>query len=169
MKEFIYEWLDPIGVVVGLIVTVPVFWTWWDIVFGRRQREQRWFREIRAQSGTRPAILIVDLLQDRDVKMAVERFRQKIPALKTIPEERIVTVARSHHLKPEEVAALQRDLRDAAARLLKCGVDTIHYFHAGPAAVAAMVGAEFANTARVLVYQHEAGEYVNFGPLRSIA
>jgi hypothetical protein len=29
-----------------------------------------------------------------------------------------------------------------------------------------MVGAELANTARVLVYQHEAAGYRNFGPLR---
>ena len=46
------------------------------------------------------------------------------------------------------------------------GTDCVHYFHAGPAIAAALVGAEFANGARVLLYQHEGGNYCNFGPLR---
>jgi hypothetical protein len=46
------------------------------------------------------------------------------------------------------------------------GVDAIHYFHAGPAAVAAIVGAELANACRVIVYQHDTSGYRNFGPLR---
>ena len=32
---------------------------------------------------------------------------------------------------------------------------------------AALVGAKFANGARVLLYQHEGGSYRNFGPLRA--
>ena len=61
---------------------------------------------------------------------------------------------------------LHRELRQVAAQLLIAGADCIHCFHAGPAVVAALVGAEFANGARLLLYHHEGGQYRNFGPLR---
>lgn len=169
MRDFIMDWLDPIGVVVGLIIAIPVFWTWWDVVFGRRRRERRWFGEIRRNPGNRPGILIIDLLTGRDVRPAVESFRQKEAALRVIPEDHIVTVRRDQKLTPKMMPGLQHELRRAAATLLKRGVDTIHYFHAGPAAIAAMVGAEFANSMRVLVYQRDGSGYQNFGPLRRLS
>lgn len=168
MRDFIMNWLDPIGVVVGLVISVPVFWTWWDVVFGRRRRERRWFYEIRRTPGNRPGILIVDLLVGKDVRPAVERYRQQVSELQAIPEERILVIRRDAKLTPEAVPDFQRELRRTAAELLKQGVDTVHCFYAGPAAVAAMVGAEFANGARMLVYQHDGSGYQNFGPLRSV-
>lgn len=45
--------------------------------------------------------------------------------------------------------------------------DSLAGFHGGPVFAAAVVGAEFANAScRVLLYQNEQGQYVNFGPLR---
>ena len=58
------------------------------------------------------------------------------------------------------------DIRRAAGELIAGGVDTVHYFHAGPLVAASLVGAELANTCPVLLYQHEANGYRNFGPLR---
>ncbi|WP_295455487.1 SAVED domain-containing protein [uncultured Thiodictyon sp.] len=158
--------LEPIGVVVGIILAVPVFWTWFDVVIGGRRRRRRWFREVRAQPGQRPAILIVDLLTGRDIRMGVERFRTAHEALRAIPEERIIVVERSRRLTPEDIRQLAQEVREAAGRLIATGADTVHYFHAGPAAVAAIVGAELANGHRVMVYQHDPDGYHNFGPLR---
>lgn len=61
------------------------------------------------------------------------------------------------------------DLYHVAAQFLKAGADRIHYFHAGPAVVAALVGAEFANGACVFFYQYGGGSYTNFGPIRPAA
>ena len=166
VRAFIAAWLDPVGIVLGLVALVPIFWTWWDIVFGRRRRERRWFTEIARAPGERPAILIVDLLPGKDVRVAVENFRRQDPVLAAIPDGRIVAIEHDTALTPTAVPDLHRELRAAAAQLLKAGADCIHYFHAGPAFAAALVGAEFANGARVLLYQHEAGSYRNFGPLR---
>lgn len=166
LHEFIATWLDPLGIVLGLVALVPIFWTWWDVVFGRRRRERRWFADIRRQPGERPAILIVDLLSGKDVRAAVEQFRSQQPALAAIPEDRVITLQRDCNLMPDDLPDLHRELRAAAAQLLKAGADCIHYFHAGPAIAAAVVGAEFANGARVLLYQHEGGSYRCFGPLR---
>jgi len=171
LRAFIANWLDPIGVVLGLLALVPIVWTWWDVVFGRRRQERRWFADIRRQPGERPAILIVDLLPGKDVRAAVEQFRRQQPALAAIPDDRVITVRRDRSLTPDDMPELHRELRRAAAQLLRAGADCIHYFHAGPAIAAAVVGAEFANGARVHLYQHDQhdrGGYVNFGPLRSV-
>lgn len=167
LRIFIAAWLDPLGIVLGLVALVPIFWTWWDVVFGRRRRERHWFADIRRRPGERPAILIVDLLPGKDVHAAVENFRRALPALADIPDDRIVVIERQQTLMPDDLPDLHRELRAAAAQLLKAGADCIHYFHAGPAIAAALVGAEFANGARVLLYQHESGSYRNFGPLRA--
>ena len=167
LRTFIGDWLDPLATVLGLLALVPIVWTWWDVAFGRRRRERRWFAEIRRSPGERPAILIVDLLPGRDVHAAVENFRRSAPELAKIPDERIAIIERQQPLIPADLPNLHRELRAAAAHLLKAGADCIHYFHAGPAIAAALVGAEFANGARVLLYQHEGGSYRNFGPLRT--
>lgn len=164
---FITTILDPLGVVLGLIALVPLFWTWWEVVFGRRRRERRWFAEIRRQPGERPAILIVDLLPGKAIRASVENYRLGQPALAGIADDRIITVQREHYLTADDMAALHEELRGAAAQLLRVGADCIHYFHAGPAVVAAVTGAEFANGAQVLLYQYENGPYTNFGPLRA--
>lgn len=166
LRGFIAQWLDPLGIVLGLVTLVPIFWTWWDVVFGRRRRERRWFTELARRPGERPAILIVDLLPDKDIHAAVENFRRGDQVLAAIPNERIAFIVREQALTPADMPKLHRELREAAADLLKTGADCIHYFHAGPAIAAALVGAEFANGARVVLYQHHSGSYGNFGPLR---
>ncbi len=166
LRAFITDWLDPVGIVLGLIALVPIFWTWWDVVVGRRRRERRWFDGIRRQPGERPAILMVDLLPGKDVRASVENFRRRDDVLAAIPDERMVSIVREQPLTPADMPELHRELRAAAAHLLKAGADCIHYFHAGPAIAAALVGGEFANGARVMLYQHDGGSYCNLGPLR---
>lgn len=170
MLDVMHDWiatvLDPIGVVVGLVLAIPVFWTWIDVVFGERRRRRRRFEEARTQPGQHPAILILDLLPEKEIRLAVEHYRCSIEVLKAIPEERIIRVTRDHWLKVENMPDLAREIRIAAARLVAMGTDTVHYFHAGPAVLAAIVGAELANAHRVLLYQYSPDGYRNFGPLR---
>ncbi len=165
-RLFIQQWLDPIGVVVGIVLAVPVVWTWWDVVIGRRRRMRQWHRDALRAPGRNPGILIVDLLTGKDIRTTVDRFRQQDEVLRSVGTDRIVSVLREARLTPTDMPDLLQDLRSAVATLTAAGVDTIHYFHSGPSAVAACVGAELANGCRVLLYQHDAGGYHNFGPLR---
>jgi len=159
--------LNPLSIWLSVIFAVPIFWTWWDLVLGRRYRHGRWRREVSGQAGSRPAILIVDLLPKKDVRAAVDHFRAGLDDLKRIPDEHIFVVRRDTWLEPDDAPALVQDIQSAAAEILRCGADVLHYFHAGPVFAAAVVGAEFANAGcRVLLYQNEQGHYVNFGPLR---
>ncbi len=164
--DFINNWLDPIGIVIGIILAVPVFATWYTVTLGEKQRRRRWFREASEQPGDRPGILALDLLPGKDITTMLEKCRQQNPALKSIPKERIVVITREKRLRPEDMPALIEEIREKTARLMCQGVGTIHYFHAGPAIAAALVGAEHANSCRVLLYQHGQSGYRNFGPLR---
>ncbi|MCX8049876.1 MAG: hypothetical protein N3A55_09530 [Methylohalobius sp.] len=164
--QFIMTWLDPIGVVVGLILAVPVFWTWYEVIFGERRRRRRWFEEVRWHVGARPAILIVDLLPGKDICASVERFRMSQEELRDIPKDRIFVLSREELLRVEAMPELHQALQRIVARLLACGADQVHYFHAGPAVIAALIGAELANGPQILVYHHQNGTYQNFGPLR---
>lgn len=166
----IMTYLDPVGVVIGVLIAIPVMLTWWEVSFGRRRQQRRWFQEIRRRPGERPSILILDLLAGKDIRASVEHFRQRQPGLREIPEERLFCLTRSEPLTPEQMPALHEELRALAARVITSGTDTLHYFHAGPACAAALVGAEFANACRVILYQHSAenGTYVNFGALKAL-
>jgi hypothetical protein len=167
-SAFVMTFVDPIGVVVGILIAVPVFWTWYEVTLGQRRQRRRLYRELRGNPGVRPGILILDLLPGKDVCPAVERFRQTDEALKLIPTERHFVLSRDQGLTPEAMPEIHTDLRAVAARIVGEGVDVLHYFHAGPAIAAALVGAELANSCRVILYHHDHGQYLNFGPLKAL-
>ncbi|SFF47504.1 hypothetical protein SAMN04488120_10557 [Fontimonas thermophila] len=160
--------VDRIGIVVGLVVAVPIFWTWWQVTFGIQRRRRRWLREISQTPGARPGVLIIDQLAGRDVRVAVERYLASNPALAAIPSDRRQVVKRDSMLMPEHTADFARDLRSAVRRLQDAGVDVIHCFHAGPDVSAMIAGAELSNGPRVLLYHFEQGSYQNFGPLEPL-
>ncbi len=168
ISDLIMAYLDPIGVVVGILIAIPVLWTWYEVTLGQRRQRRRLYRELRNKPGGRPGILVLDLLPGKDVCPAVERFRQTDDALKSIPPERHFVLTRDRGLTPEDMPRIHEDLRKLAAREVAEGVDVVHYFHAGPAVAAALTGAELANSCRVIVYQHDHGDYVNFGPLKTL-
>ncbi len=166
-SNFVMAYLDPIGVVVGLVVAVPVFWTWWQVVFGEKRRMRRLYKEVQENPGERPGIIIFDFLKGKDARLQVENFRRQADGLKDVPNERIITLSHDKHITPEDIPGLQQKIRSAARELMIGGVDRIHLFYGGPAAVAAMIGAEFSNMpATIYQYDPTHGTYVNFGPLR---
>ena len=167
--NFINTTLDPIGIVIGLILAFPVFSTWYHVTIGRRRRERKWLAEVMrpTNEGSRPAILIVDLLPgNKDILSGVERFRSTIPELRAIPKERVFRIVRQKELGPEDMLDLARKIRDVAAKVYRSGTDVLYYFHGGPFPTAAMVGAEFTNGCRVYLYQWNRETYINWGPLR---
>jgi len=166
--DFIRNVLDPIGVVVGLVVSIPVFWTWWQVVFGEARLRRRWHIEAREQPGIRPAILIVDLLPAKRIAAQVEHFVAQHETLKTIPLDRRFVLVRDETLTPQDMPDFLESLRAIAARIAASGCDVIHCFYAGPTAAAVCVGAEFANAARMLIHQYQEGSYQNFGPIRML-
>lgn len=165
LLDFINSTLDPLGIVVGLVLAVPVFWTWYQVVWGSRRRYRQYLRAIRRAPGNRPAILIVDLLPGKNIRAAVENFRQQHEALRDIPQQRIFYLQRDG-LGPYQLDEFKADIRKLAGEMYAQGVDRVHYFHAGPGMSAAMVGAELGNGCPVMLYHHEGDSYQNYGLLK---
>ena len=154
LLDFINNTLGPISIVVGLVVTIPIFWTWWQVVFGERRRLRRWHREAREDMGLRPAILIIDLLPGKNIAAQAQHFIAQHEALKSVPQDRHFYLGRDKPLTPEVMPDFLTQLREIAARISHAGCDAVHCIYAGPVSAAACVGAEFANSAHFHFYQH---------------
>ncbi len=164
--HWVFTYIGPVSTLTGMTLTVPTFGTWWSVTLGRRRRLARMHSAERANPGERPAVLIVGLLPGRDIGPSVHGFLARNPVLATIAPERVEHVRWNDAIVPDHVAAVQDLVHRAVARLLLSGADTLHVFYAGPVATAGMLGAELANTRRVLMYQQQGGGYVCFGNLR---
>lgn len=166
--HFIETYLDPLGIVIGLLLAVPVLWTWYELVLGRQRRYRAYLKQIRRQPGSRPAILIVDLLPHRTIRAAVENFCQQSAVLSAIPPRDVFHLQRNG-LTSSQPESFRKELQRVNGELFARGIDRVHYFHAGPAVSAAMAGAELSNSCPVLLYQHEGETYHCFGLLHLAA
>ena len=165
LLDIITKILDPLGIIIGLILAIPVFWTWYQVVWGNRRRYRHYLQAIRTTPGNRPAILIIDLLPGRNIRAAVENYCQQHNSLRDIPRARIFYLQRDG-LGTYEIDRFKSDVRQQVGEMYAQGVDRIHYFHAGPGMAAAMVGAELGNGCPVLLYHHEGEGYHNVGLLK---
>lgn len=169
LLEFINNVLNPIGIVVGLLMSIPVFALFYDRFFGRARLHGKWMKEATGNTAHLPAVLIIDLLAGKDILAVVKRFMAGNEKLKDITDERIIKIDYDNDLTPKDMPDLARKIQDAAGEVLRHGADELHVFIAGPVCAAAMVGAELSNiSCKVLLYQNDraASTYVNFGPLR---
>lgn len=167
LTDFINTILGPISIVIGIVTFFPILWTCWEVTFGRQRRHSRWHRQAQQTVGERPGILIVDLLEKGNITNDVERYRQSNEHLKAISKDRLFEVSRKKELSPDDMPQITQDLRHVTGEIIEAGIDTLHLFYAGPVASMALVGAEFANVRRVLLYQrNREGMYENWGPLR---
>jgi hypothetical protein len=166
--DSLWQLLDRIGIVAGLLLAVPVIWTWWQVVFGESRRRRRWLREIMRQPGSRPGVLIVDLLPGKDISTHVRQHLTRQAALLAVPEDRQLRVTRTEPMEPGLMLGLARDIRSAVRRMQDTGVDVLHLFYAGPDVAALLLGAELCNGPRVLLHHYEQGAYHCFGPLEPL-
>jgi hypothetical protein len=164
---FINQWIGPIGTIVGLFTAIPIFWTWYSVVFGRKRQHRKWHEEASNIIGKRPSVLVVDLLPNKEIRSQVRHFMAGDEHLKSIPDDRIFMIERSDRLTPAAMPEIYREIVARAADVARAGTDVLHVFLAGPVSAAAIVGAEFANAGcQVNLYQNEQGNYKNYGPLR---
>ena len=156
-------WLDPIGIVIGILTAIPIVWTWWEIAFGRKRRYRRWFHE--AREGKSPdGVLIVDLLSNQNMKPEVLRYLNQQGM--DVPDENIFEINEHGEVTPENLPDKIEKLRQALSEISHLAPGQLHIFYGGPSAFAMIVGAELANKGNVHVYQRTHGEYSDWGPIR---
>jgi hypothetical protein len=159
--------LQPIDTAVSLLNTVFIFITFWVVTFGRKRRIKKIFQSLRSEQGSKPGILMIDLVRTADISADVERFRLSDAVLKEIPRERIFKIERSKDLSSADILSLVEEIRKARRFFSGEAVDVIHFFYGGPVIIPALVGAEF-NSLRMTLYQRNVhtSSWDNWGPLR---
>lgn len=168
MTDGAWLWTDRIGIVIGLVLAIPVLWTWWQVVFGDHRKRRRWLREVSRRPGKRPGALIVDCLPQRDIATCVQHYLADAGLDSLIPADRRISIQRNEALTAEDIDPFARDILDGVAKLLRAGVDVIHVFFAGPGVAALVVGAHLRNGPRCTLYHYEQGRYLPFGPLEPL-
>ena len=116
--------------------------------------------------GIRPAILVVDLKENTNIWAQVEQSRQRNDLLKQVQDDRIVRIKYDIWLKPEDMVGFVEKLRKKLGKVAELGADVLYLIYAGPVTPAAIIGAELANSCRVILFQHQQGNYINWGPLK---
>ena len=168
LRDFINGTLGPINTVVGIILAVPIFCTWWAVTFGQKRKQKLKRKAACNTQGEIPAILIVDLKPNVDIFTQVLRSRNQDPLMKNVPENRMFRIKRNSWLGPEDMCELVDELRKTIGKIVETGADIIYLLYSGPVAPASIVGAELANTGRVILYQHQEGNYHNWGVLKHL-
>jgi hypothetical protein len=168
INNFIIDYLNSTAIVFGIIAAIPIFWTWYEVIFGRKRRERNIRIKIMNSQGDRPSILVVDFKPDADIFNQVLQARQQEDLLKNVPIDRIFHFRNDTWLKPDDMFSLVGKLREHLGNIAKAGTDVLYLIYAGPVMPAAIIGAELANSCRVVLFQHQQGKYINWGMLKHL-
>lgn len=166
INKFIADVLNPISIVIGIVLAIPIFWTWYDVIFGRKKAQRIIEEEIKSRPGKRPSILVVDFKPDSDILNQVLHARQHEELLINVPDDRVFHLKNDTWLKPDDMIGLVEKLRVQLGKIATAGTDVLYFIYAGPVMPASVIGAELANSCRVILFQHQEGKYVNWGRLK---
>jgi len=161
--------LDTVGVWFGALTMLLVFWTWYEVVFGGKRKLRKLHQLAIKKPGELPVILIVNYLPDKkEMKSDVFRYINTDKSLNNIASEHIFEVSpKRSTVLVEDMPAVVSEIREIAQQISHTGTDCIHLFYGGPHVIASIIGKEFANSHRVMLYQQdrETKQYTNFGSL----
>lgn len=162
--SYLPDWASDFGTVVGIAASIPIFWTWYEVIWGQKRRHVNWYEKARAGTSA-DIVLVVDLLPNSHMRSQV---RQHLANEKReVPDERFIVFEHSGDITPDIIPGLVQELRKKIAEISRMGAGTLHIFFGGPCAFATIVGCELANRGNVIVHHHpREGGYENWGALR---
>ena len=157
-------WLTDLATIVGLISFIPIAWTWYAIIWGRKRQHDAWYNEARTGASA-DIVLVVDLLPNSHMLSQVRQYLAN--EKRDVPDKRFIVFEHNGDLTPDNIPSLVQELRKKIAEISHMGAGTLHIFFGGPCAFATIVGCELANRGNVIVHHHpREGGYENWGPLR---
>lgn len=165
----IWSRIDQIGIVVGLITAVPVFYSAWALWDDRKDNKRK-LEAVRKKPGKKPTVLIIDVVK-RDlqpIQAQVENWLLQQDDLKNIQPNSIYVAVFDGELGPDQVDGFIKTIRIEIGKLLATGTDKIHVFIRGPILIGTITGEILANTgAPVFLYHNtrNVSGYENWGQL----
>lgn len=161
-----WEALANIGTILGILSFIPLVYAIWEYIrFIRREEKER--EIIHTQTGTKPAVLIVDI-GGAGIRNEVEAFLREQEGFNGFDfDSRMFVVHRDKkQITANDVNGIIEELETNLDMIRIKAADKIHLFLKVPMPVAVMVGEVLANRTPALVYhkQHNKG-YENWGSL----
>jgi len=158
MKTWVMTYLDPLGIIIGLIVAIPVFWSWW-ILLGNQRRQQKLVEHIKKTTGDRPCALAISV-GSNDIANQVQVH------LHDHQLDMTLETCHYQHLTTDSVVDFVKGLRKTRAKLMEKGIGKVHLFYFGPIAGALLIGDVFSNgSVSIYYYNRDKGGYECWGPL----
>lgn len=156
--ESIWSVVDRIGIVIGLTITVPIFWSWYLLVTTKR-RQKTFIKSLEKLSGNRPAAVLIDIGVGDSENQVIAYLKEK--NLDVVPLK--INIEK---LQKDELQSFVEKLHAIKAGAMSKGADRLHLFYKGPVVGALIVGEVFSNTA-VTIYHFEktTGSYESWGSL----
>ena len=148
MSEGLFEVLERISIIVGILAFILVALIHPQVAVVRRRRHQRWFRNVCRKGGKRAATLHANLLPHRNTDVDALAFASQGREPNSIPYEHHFHCRRTKLLCPEKLTGFVSELAGRIGKIGRTGCDSVHLFNAGPAVAAATVGAELADPFR---------------------
>jgi MFS superfamily sulfate permease-like transporter len=167
--DLTWQTIDRVGIIIGIIVSVPVFYSAIMIFLDRQQRRHH-LKEVRRSPGHRPTVLIIDVARPHAaaIRTQVENWLRSQEEFKDIPPKKIFVVRLEKEMVSKDMDKLIKDIQKKIGELMATGTDKVHLFMKGPLAVAACVGEILSNSGcPIILYQNQPNHtYENWGPLR---
>ncbi len=158
--------LGNIGTVLGIISFVPIVYAVWEYMqYIRREEKER--AKIHSESGTQPAVLIVDI-GGMGIRNEVEAFLKSEAGFEDFDfESRVFVVHKDErNIDASSVDGILQEVEDKVDAIRAKAADKIHLFLKVPVPIAAMVGEVLANRTPVLMYHKQPNKgYQNWGTL----
>ncbi|MFN3740477.1 MAG: SAVED domain-containing protein [Thermodesulfovibrionales bacterium] len=154
----LWELLDRLNIITGIIVSIPVVWSWW-ILITQKRRQKELIKSLEFLKGNRPVAIIVDIGPGNSVEQ-VKFF------LKDSNMDMEVLQYSIDELQPDKIQDFVVKLQQLKASAMERGSDRIHLFYRGPVAGALITGEVFSNIAVTIYHFNKSkGTYESWGPL----
>jgi hypothetical protein len=155
--NFSWDTVDKIGIVVGLLLALPVFWSW-VILLGQKKRQKRILQSLSQSSGEMPVAVVVDIGPE-EIKNQVVAFLKK-----SAMDMELLAVS-AKRLDKENLQDFVADLHRVKAQAMEKGADRFHLFYRGPVPGALIAGGVFSNTVTTIYHLDKGVGYESWGPL----
>lgn len=131
---------------------------------------RRWYEriKIKIKIPKNSGILIVSV-GENDIENLVRTWIKGNSAYRDITDDKVLTVTKlNKKITAKDVDGIIQNIKLKKTIFQQKGVSNIHLFISSPLTIAAMIGAEFSNGARVFMYNHFSKEdgYKYWGTLK---
>jgi hypothetical protein len=168
MNAEIWQMIDRFATVIGTIVSIPVFWSFY-ILLSMNKRRERILEHIRKTPGKRPAVLIVDVIKPdgESIRAQVEHWIRDRDEFKDTQPNSIYVSEFRGEMAEHHMDEFVTTIRTKIGSVMGAGADRIHLFIRSPMPVALSVGEILSNSGcPVIMYHNQLNEgYQNWGLL----